>query len=111
MEKGLKNTPKCRFPPNLVGAASTSGSMDSDLMLDYIDRVLVPSLRGRRTLLLLDKYKAHSTEVVLRRLTENNITPMFIPGKISASLSSLSEICDFFTYWNLRWICFMFATT
>lgn len=80
--KGLRRVPRCNFPIGIIGSANTSGTMNENLMLDYIDQVLVATYRGAKTLLIMDKFRAHCTEVVMNKLSENNIVPLFIPGKI-----------------------------
>ena len=41
--------------------------MNENLMLDYIERVLVATYRGAKTLLIMDKFRAHCAEVVLEK--------------------------------------------
>lgn len=84
-KKGIKNVPKCEFPPSIVPAASISGTMSTALMLDYIERVLRPRVvsrvgSGQRTLLVMDAFAAHSTKPVLDALNALDIVPLILPG-------------------------------
>ena len=45
--RNLKKVPKCVVPDNCYVAVNTSGTMDRDLMIGYIDNVVVPYLEDR----------------------------------------------------------------
>ena len=80
--RGLKKPPKCPAPNNIIVSASSSGTMDTNLMLDYIARVLKPQLQGRRALLLLDQHTSHYTPPVLNALEALKVQVVFVPGNI-----------------------------
>ena len=42
--RGLKKIPKCYIPSNIVLVVSDSGTMDEQLIIEYIDRILKPIL-------------------------------------------------------------------
>lgn len=87
--KGLKKVPRCHIPENVVVAVNESGTMNSKLMQFYIDHVLRPDLNGKASLLLLDEFKAHSTETTTNRLNELKVTPFMIPGGYTSILQPL----------------------
>jgi hypothetical protein len=59
--KGLKKVPKCDTPANIVVNVSSSGSMDTSLMLDYLEKIVLPYTKNRKALLLMDEFGAHKT--------------------------------------------------
>jgi DDE superfamily endonuclease len=58
--------------------------MDEEQMLNWINHCLAPLLpnpsSGKRSLLVIDSYKAHTTSAVLDRLLELNVDLAVIPG-------------------------------
>lgn len=66
--RNLKNVPKGPFPDDTVIAVNESGSMDQRLMIEYIDKILVPHFQGRRSLLIMDSYGSHCTDAVYKHL-------------------------------------------
>ena len=64
--------------------AAKSGSMNTTLMLQYIDQVLAPKLvpENKSALLIMDQYRAHLTDEVNEALKKIRVTPLILPGKI-----------------------------
>jgi hypothetical protein len=95
--RGLKNIPAVfrQYPnpyPNCIVAASSSGTMDEVLMLDYSARVLHPYLNGRRGALILDSHRAHYTDNVIDALVSNNIRSVRILGGYTSFLQMLDVV-------------------
>ena len=79
------------IPKNLVLVVSNSGTMDEDLMIEYINRVLEPILKTQPdSCLIMDDFKAHSTERVINRLDSLKMDHKIIPGGLSSEL----QPCD-----------------
>ncbi len=62
--------------------------MDKEVMLEWIDMVLVPYLQERGDgvgpVLLLDGYKVHKMDSVMDKLREIGIEAYFIPGGLTS---------------------------
>lgn len=89
--KGLKKPPNCVYPPNLVAVASKSGTMNTELMADYVDKIIKPvvSRHNGESLLLLDQFRAHSTGPVMEKFRSLNVKPLLIPGGFTHCLQPL----------------------
>jgi hypothetical protein len=79
--KGLKKAPQCDYPATIIPNASSSGTMDEYLFIDFIEKVLVSTYSNKRMLLLLDQCRSHMTDLVRAKLRYHNIQPIYIPGK------------------------------
>lgn len=72
--KGLKKIHNCVFPANIIPETSQSGTMNTELMLKYINSVLQPRVSQFRdeygqikpTLLLMDAHVAHELTGVVK---------------------------------------------
>ena len=65
--KNLKNVPTVSIPSEkyvVAGGVGSSGFMTERLMIKYVDNILLSYLQGRKCLLILDKLKAHKTQLV-----------------------------------------------
>lgn len=84
--KGLVKPPaifKSRCPSNLVMAASESGTMDQNLMADYIQRIIKPymeTISKPNCLLLLNEARSHNTPEIKKYIQENGCLPIYVPG-------------------------------
>ena len=62
--------------------------MEGDLLLEWIDDVLVPHLQEQNpqteVILILDDYAAHMLEAITQRLVELGITPYIVPGECTS---------------------------
>ena len=79
--KNLKSVPKCAVPRDVFVEASGIGGcgfMNEHIMIKYINRILIPYLQGRPCLLILDKLKAHKTDMVINHMKQNNIQQFLI---------------------------------
>jgi hypothetical protein len=59
-------------------------------MVEYINQILIPYVKGRPALLLLDEFSAHIHADVIKVLSDNNIKTCFIPGGYTSYL----QMCD-----------------
>jgi hypothetical protein len=89
--KGLKKAPNCVYPPNVVATASKSGTMNTELMADYLDKIIKPvvSTQNGESLMLLDQFRAHSTAPVMEKFRSLNVKPLLIPGGFTHCLQPL----------------------
>lgn len=87
--KGLKRIPKVDLPSNIILNVNDSGTMNAALMHDYILKVIVPYLAGKKAIVVLDSFKAHFTEDVLETFKNNNIEPLLIPGGYTSLVQPL----------------------
>jgi hypothetical protein len=77
--RGLKNVPNCRIPDNITVNVNESGTMNKQLMLDYLRRVVDPYMRemslgyGQNGALVMDAFRAHFVEEVVDYMEEINI--------------------------------------
>ena len=62
--------------------------MDSDILLDYIKRVIKPYKGTNKFMLLLDDQKANKTEQVINYFNENQVEPLLILGSLTYCLYS-----------------------
>ena len=85
----LKHPPAVKTSSNIALTASDSGFMDQNLMLDYVDRVILPhtkfvnsdgSIGYHRCLLIFDDFSTHKVQKVFEYIRKFNILPYFIPG-------------------------------
>ncbi len=84
--------PKCAIPQDVFVEASGQGRpsfMNEYKMIKYINRILIPYLKGRPCLLISDKLKAHKTEIVLNRMKNNNIQQLFIEAGFTSELQQV----------------------
>ena len=63
--------------------------MDSELMMDYIDKVIRPYIGTNKCLLILDDYRAHKTPEVIQYACSHNIQPFLIPAGFTYCLQPL----------------------
>ncbi len=78
----LKNPPAVKTSSNIALTTSDSGFMDQNLMLDYVDRVILPqtkfinsdgSIGYHPCLLILDDFSAHKVQRVFEYMRKLNI--------------------------------------
>jgi hypothetical protein len=90
--KNLKSVPKCAIPRDVfveVSGIGGSGFMNEHIMIKYINKILIPYLHGRPSLLILDQLKAHKTEMVINHLKSNNIQQFFIEAGFTSELQPI----------------------
>ena len=86
----LKKPPKqLATNNNIIVNVSDSGFMDSILMEDYINRVLIPYISNNKCLLVLDDFAAHKTNQIISYMHAVNIKPYLIPGGYTFCLQPL----------------------
>ena len=74
---------------NIVVTASDSGFMDEDIMIDYMNKIIIPYIGSNKCLLVLDDYRAHKTEQVIQYACKNKIQPFLIPAGFTYCLQPL----------------------
>ncbi|GJP59880.1 hypothetical protein CLOP_g15673 [Closterium sp. NIES-67] len=95
-----KTIPNIRAPPGLLICAHEHGWMDSGLVQDWVQHVLLPFVRPppgvarSKTLLILDSYHGHLTDAVLGSLRWHRITPAIIPGGCTPLLQPLDVVIN-----------------
>ena len=78
--KGLKKVPSCRIPSNVVVNVNESGSMDRNLMVDYLKQVPSKYLDGRMGGLVMDSFRAHFVEEVVDYMKSVKLKGLSIPA-------------------------------
>lgn len=75
--RGLKNIPSVfktnPLPNNIVLTVSESGTMTSELLGDYIERIIKPDSKNNPSLLVLDEFRAHYYDLVHEYLRKSKI--------------------------------------
>lgn len=67
-----------------------SGWVDTDVMLSYFKKILLPYIKKKRTLLIFDSYRCHvSKEFEEELFKHDNIDPLLIPGGLTFLLQPL----------------------
>ena len=74
---------------NIVVTASDSGFMDEDIMVDYMNKIIIPYIGSNKCLLVLDDYRAHKTEQVIQYAWKNKIQPFLILAGFTYCLQPL----------------------
>ena len=59
--KRVPNEKKVKCPANVVLAVNESGSMDEDLMCDYLNKIIKPYISNASAMLIMDSFKGHTT--------------------------------------------------
>jgi len=91
--KNLKKVPKDKFPKKILVTVSPGGSMTTDLMKVFLQKVW--RTRGRTVLripsvLILDSHRSHMTETVAKGFKEEAKTELhFLPGGLTSILQPL----------------------
>ena len=88
----LKKIPREEFPEGVVIRANSQGWMNEEEMIWWIENIWSKrSQRGSnpRSLLVLDSFSAHKTEVVKKRLREKKTNIAIIPGRLTFKLQPL----------------------
>ena len=66
--------------------------MDEEIMLQWVDLVWEPATEGKRGLLVLDSFSAHTTNNVKKGLKQINTVPFVIPGGFTSKIQLL-DVC------------------
>lgn len=66
-----------------------SGLTTSASFIEWIDNVLLPYTRGRRSVLVLDQWPAHITQEVRDHLTKHHVTMLEVPARGTSLLQPL----------------------
>ena len=88
--KKVPNEKKVKCPANVVLAVNGSGSMDEDLMCDYLEKVIKPYVSNASALLVMDSFRAHTTPKCKDKMNELELDWLIIPP----GTTSLLQPCD-----------------
>ena len=86
--KNLKKPPKhdLKFDKNFEVVGKPSGTMDGEFMIHYIKNIILPYCEKNKALLIMDSFKAHKTDEVVKILKDNGINFTFIPSRTTSYL-------------------------
>ena len=86
--KNLKKKPKhdLKFDKNFEVVSKPSGTMDGKFMFHYIKKIILPNCEKNKALLIMDSFKAHKTDEVVKILKDNGINSTFIPSRTTSYL-------------------------
>lgn len=90
-----KTLPKVTFPPGVVVRVQENSWMTSDLVIDWLKTVWETrpgAMLARRSMLVLDSFRGHSTDAVKARLSDNRTDLVMIPGGMTSMLQPL-DVC------------------
>lgn len=80
---------KFPVPSNWIVTVQEKGWMDEALMLRWIQDIYLKYTGKERSLLVLDSFRAHKTEKVLKALRKGNTVPAIIPGGCTSKIQPL----------------------
>jgi hypothetical protein len=66
--------------------------MDQDMMRKWIKYVLLPYTKGRHCLVLMDSFRAHVTDDIVRAMTKAKATVVVIPGGCTSKIQPV-DVC------------------
>ncbi len=84
--KTIKNV---KIPPGVVCTTQEKAWMDEKRMLEWIDKVWLPYVQGKPTLLSLDTFSGHLTEAVNDSFDKCGTKLLVIPGGCTSVLQPL----------------------
>jgi hypothetical protein len=85
----LKSLALQQLSPPFIGYWTTSGFTTPEVLLSYVETVIVPLTEGRPWTLLLDLYRSHNSEAVVKKVNEWNGLILWIPAHASAEAQPL----------------------
>jgi hypothetical protein len=80
---------KMSLPSNVISFNSPKGWTNEDVMINYIEQVILNDTKGRECALILDDYAAHWTEEVQKAAKKGNIQLIKIPKGLTSILQPL----------------------
>ncbi|CAI7858395.1 unnamed protein product [Closterium sp. NIES-54] len=90
-----KTVPKGVFPPDVVVLCHENGWMDANGVIQWLEECVKPFLKpgfgrhARSSMVVLDSYRGHLTEVVKEKFRELNCVPAIIPSGCTAEVQPL----------------------
>lgn len=87
-----KTLPKIHLPAGVVVRAHENAWMNSDLFVDWVKTVWEKrpgAMLAKRSMLVLDSFRGHTTEEVKDRLSRNGTDLVVIPGGMTSMLQPL----------------------
>jgi hypothetical protein len=86
-----RNSP---YPTEAIYAVQANAWMNEQIMIKWFDQIFFPytttaAQEGRNVVLVLDTFKSHQTVEVRRRIRENGIQVLYIPGGLTGQLQPL----------------------
>ena len=83
-----KNEPKLKVPSGFLVTANEKGWMSKVLMTRYIKEIWMKQV-GHQSLLMMDSFCGHLTNLVKSSLRKHKVMPVIIPGRCTSKLQSL----------------------
>ncbi|CAI7802843.1 unnamed protein product [Closterium sp. NIES-53] len=90
-----KTVPKGVFPPDVVVSCHENGWMDANGVIQWLEECVKPFIKpgfGRHaqsSMVVLDSYRGHLTDVVKEKFRELNCVPAIIPSGCTAEVQPL----------------------
>ena len=78
--KTNRSVTKYKLPKLIEPILCNKGWMDGNVMIQWIERILLPYADGRQCVLIIDDLPAHQTPRVRRHLMEHNVELILVPG-------------------------------
>ena len=91
-----KTMPKEHLPPGIIVRVQEKGWMDRNLVVDWIKTVWRKhlGLLSYRSMLILDAFKGHLTELVKEKVRKLNCDLVIIPGGMTSQLQVLDVVVN-----------------
>ncbi|XP_064645477.1 serine-rich adhesin for platelets-like [Lineus longissimus] len=84
-------------PPHCILQVTDKGSVDQGIMVEWIQRVLLPYTHGRPSLLVIDSYEPHRVEFIMDLFSKYNVIVAVIPEGCNSRLQPVSiSVCKLF---------------
>ena len=87
--KTNRSVTKFKLPKLIEPILCDKGWMDGNVMIEWIDQILLPYADGRQCVLIVDDLPAHQTPRVRRHLREHNVELILVPGWLTADYQPL----------------------
>jgi len=68
---------------SIMATYSENGWMNENVAIEYVNKIIIPHLNGRKGCIIWDIFKAHLTPAVQAHLKENNIEPIYVPASLT----------------------------
>ena len=86
----MPNDKKVKCPANVVLAVNESGSIDEDLMCDYLHKIIKPYISNASAMLIMDSFKGQTTPKVKDKMNQLELDWLII----SPGTNSFLQPCD-----------------
>jgi hypothetical protein len=85
-----KSEPDIQVPQQCIVEVTEKGSVDQAIMVDWIQRVLLPYTHGQPSLLIIDSYEPHQVEFIMDLFSKYNVIVAVIPEGCNSKLQPMS---------------------